>query len=283
MNRLTEYEKSIIDNKGTEPRGSGLYNHHSAKGFYQCKKCAANLYRSEHKFPSTCGWPSFDDEIPDAVNRLPDADGLRIEILCNNCGAHLGHIFEGERLTDKNVRHCVNSASLTFKPVEEGQSASAIFASGCFWGTEYFLGRLPGVIQTEVGYIGGEKKHPTYEEVCQGTTGHVEAVQVYYDTLKVTYEDLAILFFETHNFSQRDGQGPDIGTQYRSKAFPKTEEEKTVLNNLIDTLKSKGYEVATQIESYSTFWKAEEYHQNYYEKGGQSPYCHTYSKIFERG
>lgn len=118
-NKLTDEEVRIIVNKGTEYPGTSEYEHNKAEGVYLCKRCNNPLYKSEYKFQSHCGWPSFDDEIPGAVKRVPGVDGRRTEIVCANCDAHLGHVFEGEYLTPKNVRHCVNSLSMTFVPVEE--------------------------------------------------------------------------------------------------------------------------------------------------------------------
>lgn len=278
--KLTAEEKRIIVNKGTEAPFTGKYDDFYEEGTYTCKRCGAELYESSSKFKSGCGWPSFDDEIPGAVKRQVDADGVRTEILCANCGAHLGHVFEGEGHTQKNVRHCVNSISMDFIPAQKKQTEAAIFASGCFWGTEYHFLKAPGVISTTAGYIGGHVDNPTYKQVCTDKTGHAEAVEVVYDPSKISYEQLAKLFFETHDFTQLDRQGPDIGKQYRSAIFYLNDKQKETAAELVEELEKKGYDVKTEITKAGKFWPAEEYHQEYYEKTGKSPYCHVYKKIF---
>jgi len=285
-NPLTPEEKAVILNKGTERPFTGEYDKTFEKGTYVCKQCDAPLYRSDDKFDAHCGWPSFDAEISGAVKRIPDADGQRTEIECANCGAHLGHVFIGEGLTPKNTRYCVNSISMKFIPAAETTEANnkaheiAYFASGCFWGTQYYLMKAPGVISTTVGYMGGHTKNPTYKEVCTGQTGHVETTEVVFDNTKTTYEDLVKLYYETHDFTQVGGQGPDIGDQYRSVIFYASEDQKKIADKYVAILTAKGYKVATLIRPAPEFWKAEDYHQEYYEKKQGTPYCHIYRKIF---
>ena len=155
-----------------------------------------------------------------------------------------------------------------------------IVGMGCFWGAERLFWQQPGVYSTSVGYSGGFTPNPTYEEVCTGKTGHAEAVEVLYDPAKTSYEKLAKLFFETHNFTQLNRQGPDIGTQYRSGIFYLNEKQRQIGLQLIETLRAKGYEVKTELTAAGKFWPAEKYHQDYYEKTTGTPYCHIYRKIF---
>ncbi|TAK73823.1 MAG: methionine-R-sulfoxide reductase, partial [Gammaproteobacteria bacterium] len=172
---------AVVQEKGTERPFSGEYDDFDEAGTYLCRQCGLALYRSHTKFHSGCGWPSFDEEVGGAVLHEPDADGSRTEILCARCRAHLGHVFAGEGFTSRNQRHCVNSLSLDFVPnLTVKDTDEAIFAAGCFWGVEYYLKQLPGVLKTEVGYTGGHQKNPTYQQVCSGTTGHYEAIRVIY-------------------------------------------------------------------------------------------------------
>jgi len=288
--KLTAEEERVIVRKGTERPFSGKYNNHFEKGSYTCKRCGAKLFESSSKFKSGCGWPSFDEQIEGAVKWQKDADGVppslklrrinRTEIICAKCGGHLGHIFLGEGLTPKNTRYCVNSISMDFVAEEKQQREKAIFASGCFWGTEYYFKGAPGVTSTTVGYTGGHLDNPSYKRVCTDRTGHAEAVKVEYDSSKTSFGELAKLFFETHDFTQHNRQGPDVGTQYRSAIFYLNEQQREVATQLVQNLEKKGYGVKTQIVPAKEFWPAEEYHQDYYEKKGKVPYCHTSKKVF---
>jgi len=299
LKKLTPEEERVILHKGTERPFTGKYWNSKEDGVYVCKQCGAPLYRSKDKFDSHCGWPSFDDEIPGAVKRQPDADGRRTEIVCANCGGHLGHVFFGEGFTPKNTRHCVNSISMDFIPAAKwaqqhpeaattkGEPADgshrterAIFAGGCFWGVEALLKDKAGVIETTVGYTGGHTDRPTYHDVCYTDTGHAEAVEVIFDPDVVSFEALCRYFFEIHDPTQVNGQGPDRGYQYRSAVFYTSDEQKAITEKLIAELKAKGFKVATQVQKAGKFWKAEEYHQDYYAKTGKAPYCHHYTKRF---
>lgn len=172
---------------------------------------------------------------------------------------------------------------MTSKAESEGISAKnskAYFAGGCFWGVEYLFEKKKGVLDARSGYMGGKLEDPTYQDVSYKDTGHVEVVEVEYDQTQVTYEELARLFFEIHDPTQKDGQGPDIGDQYLSVVFYNDEAEREVAEKLIKILEDKEYKIATEVKKADTFWKAEEYHQDYYTKTKKVPYCHSYTKRF---
>lgn len=278
---LTKAEERVIVHKGTETPFSGEYWDFHEDGVYHCRRCGAELFDATSKFDSGCGWPSFDFSLPGAVKELPDADGMRTEIVCAACGAHLGHVFLGEGFTQKNTRHCVNSISLEFTAREatvdvqgEEPVKEAYFAGGCFWGVEFYMEQAPGVVDVTSGYMGGTVADPTYEQVCGGRTGHLEAVRVRYDPGTTNFETLAKLFFEIHDPTQADGQGPDIGMQYLSAVFTSNPEELAAAGGLVRRLEAKGLKVATEIRPMETFYPAESYHQDYYRKTGKHPYCH---------
>jgi peptide methionine sulfoxide reductase msrA/msrB len=159
-------------------------------------------------------------------------------------------------------------------------ACKAIFAGGCFWGVEYYFKRAKGVLSTRVGYIGGTTDSPTYKQVCYEHTGHAEAIEITFDPSKTSYEEMAKLFFETHDPAQSNRQGPDVGEQYRSEVFYLDEEQQAIAERLIPLLTAKGFDVATRVTRATTFWPAEEYHQDYYAKTRSAPYCHRYVKRF---
>ena len=171
-------------------------------------------------------------------------------------------------------------ALLAATPVQAQNLEKAAFAGGCFWGVEYWFDRTPGVVLAESGYMGGRTSSPSYKEVCGGETGHAEVVRVEFDPARTSYEALARVFFEIHDPTQVDRQGPDVGEQYRSVVFPKDAEQRRVVEKLIAELEGRGLKVATSLEPAGEFWKAEEYHRDYYEHKGSTPYCHVRVKRF---
>lgn len=262
---LTPEVLHIIQDKGTEPPFAYSDEAHDEAGTYLCRQCGLALFHTQAKFHSGCGWPSFDNAIQDNVKTVPDSDGRRTEILCRRCDAHLGHVFSGEGFTPTNTRHCVNTLSLDFVSdpnVEDTEEA--IFAAGCFWGVQKRFNQVPGVVKTEVGYTGGQIDYPSYEMVCSDKTGHVEAIRVVFDPQKTNYEKLLEAFFQLHNPTQPDGQGPDRGSQYLSKLFCYNEAQRQLAQKAIARLKQSNLPVVTIISDVSIFWPAESGHQNYY-------------------
>ena len=268
--------------KSTEPPHTGAYNRTISQGSYLCRRCGIALFRGSSQFDSGCGWPSFDATASSMVHSLVDADGQRMEVRCKRCDAHLGHVFDGEYLTTKNRRYCINSASIDF--VDEASvldSEEAILAGGCFWGVDYYLRQIPGVLKVEVGYSGGVTLNPSYEQVCSGQTGHYEAVRVVFDAAKTNYRTLLKHYFEIHDPTQATGQGPDLGQRYQSAIFYYNQTQCVEAEFLIHQLKQKGYDVTTRLLNAQVFWPAEALHQNYYEKQHQTPYCHQRIARFE--
>jgi peptide methionine sulfoxide reductase msrA/msrB len=156
----------------------------------------------------------------------------------------------------------------------------AYFAGGCFWGVEHYMQQLDGVVSVESGYMGGHVETPSYEDVLTHESGHLEAVRVRFDPARIGYEQVAKRFFEIHDPTQADGQGPDIGSQYLSAVFYSSPAQKQATEQLIAQLEARGYDVVTELRAADKFWPAEDYHQDYYAKNGKTPYCHGRVKRF---
>jgi peptide methionine sulfoxide reductase msrA/msrB len=169
-------------------------------------------------------------------------------------------------------------------PVKASAQATdhfAYFAGGCFWGVEHYMEQIDGVVGVESGYMGGHVDSPTYADVSSMTSGHLETVRVRFDPKRVSYETIAKRFFEIHDPTQADGQGPDVGPEYHSAVFFADDEQKATTEKLIAQLKARGYDVVTEVRPAETFWQAEDFHQDYYAKTGKTPYCHSRVKRFE--
>jgi peptide methionine sulfoxide reductase msrA/msrB len=269
---LSAEERRIIVDKGTEAPFTGEYDDFYQAGIFVCKACGNHLYDSSTKFDAGCGWPAFDKVKKGAVHQNSDFDlGYeRTEITCAKCEGHLGHVFKGEKLTVENTRHCVNSLSIRFIPNDSLKRAT--FAAGCFWGVEELYRPLDGVYSTEVGYIGGRTENPTYKDICYNHTGHAEAVEVFYDPTKIDYEELIKIFWENHNPTTLNRQGPDVGDQYRSAVFFHDQDQEQIALQTKEQLDKSGKfknAVVTKIVPAVTFYRAEEYHQDYLFKRGK--------------
>lgn len=286
---LTPEQFHVMRNSGTERAFTGQYDNFYEDGIYACAACGTPLFSSESKYDHGTGWPSFTEALEkDTVVYRDDYSLLmkRVEVRCSVCGSHLGHAFDdGPPPTHKHF--CINSAALDFKSKDDESaskapdtvqkngrenkpaSETATFAAGCFWGVEYKFGQLKGVLSTTVGYTGGEAKNPTYRQVCSDETGHAEAVHIIYDPEEITYEELVDFFFKIHDPTQLNRQGLDVGSQYRSAIFYHDEMQKQTALKVIEDLNTSGRfkkPIATHVVSYSEFYKAEDYHQKYYEK-----------------
>jgi peptide methionine sulfoxide reductase msrA/msrB len=258
------------------------------------------LFSSLDKYDSGSGWPSFVRPIESsALNEKVDHRiGLeRIEVQSQKSGSHLGHVFDdGPLPTGK--RFCINSAALRFVPVSELQAQGygkylfqfaqkkgwqiATLAGGCFWGMESILKKVSGVIETQVGYTGGNTHAVTYEEVSTGKTGHAESIQILFDPKKVSYENILIFYFKIHDPTTANQQGNDIGTQYRSAIFFANDDQKKIAETIKQRVEKSGKwkkPVVTQIAPLSQFIRAEEYHQKYHEKHPHGYTCHYIRKI----
>lgn len=264
MPPLEPEERCVLLESATEKPGCGRYEGFSEKGLYLCRQCGNPLYRWDAKFDCGCGWPAFDRNLPEAVREKADPDGMRKEIVCANCGGHLGHVFRGEGFTSTNTRHCVNSLALWHVATREAR-----FAAGCFWGVEHAFSSLKGVVLALSGYSGGKTPDPTYRQVCGGNTGHAESVRVDFLPDEISYEKLLGVFFEIHDPTQRNRQGPDVGPQYRSAIFYLDEGQHRLAEAAIEKLRVEGVPVVTELLPADAFYDAEDDHQRYFEKQGK--------------
>ncbi len=281
---LTPEQFNVLINKGTERPYSGKLLHNDKTGDYVCAACDNVLFNSDAKFDSHCGWPSFDKAIENSkvIAKTDKSHGMeRTEVLCAKCGGHLGHLFE-DGPTQTGMRYCINSAALGFKQTQKNaltaipKSDTVVLAGGCFWSMQAIYQKLKGVTHVEVGYAGGTKPNPGYADVSSGKTGYAESVEVVYNTDEIKLVDILKVFFSIHNPTTMNRQGADEGTQYRSAVFFNNVQQKNATAEVIESLqKNKVFDnaIVTKVEPLKKFYKAEDYHQDYYNNNKGQGYC----------
>lgn len=317
LKNLTPQEYEITQNEGTEAPFTNKYWDNKKEGIYVDTVSGKALFSSKDKYMSGSGWPSFTKSInQDEIKTKKDnkLNSERIEIHSQSAKTHLGHVFNDGPKEKGGKRFCVNSASLKFIPLSQlkqkgyeqylklfgnknsadsaaknknfdfknqnknsAKTETATLAGGCFWGVEHLLKKLPGVISSQAGYIGGTTENPTYKSISTGLTSHAEAVQIVFDPQKISYKEVLSYFWRLHNPTELNRQGPDVGTQYRSAIFYHSELQKDLAKKSLAEFDNSGVfkkKVVTQIIKTSTFYPAEEYHQDYFKKN-TGLVCHT--------
>jgi peptide methionine sulfoxide reductase msrA/msrB len=295
--RLSPEQHRIMKQNGTELPFANPYWDNKKPGLYVDAISGEPLFSSTDKFDSGTGWPSFTAPVlrDNVEERLDTSHGMRrVEVRSKKSDSHLGHVFD-DGPAPAGRRYCINSAALRFIPAEnlqregygeylamfgdfpESKTETAVFGAGCFWGVESAFRRLPGIVRTTAGYMGGTTEDPSYEEVCTDRTGHAEVVKVEFDPAKISYHELLEVFWNLHDPTTLNRQGPDLGTQYRSVIFTENSaQEKSAMASLEALARSGKLErrIVTQIVPAKEFYPAEEYHQQYFEKRGIKPVCH---------
>ena len=271
--QLTPEQHQVTRQKGTEKAFSSEMCSLFEPGQYACVCCDTPLFDAEKKFESGTGWPSFTQPRTDnAVAYYADqSHGMqRVETVCNTCGAHLGHVFP-DGPDPNGLRYCINAVAL--KKIEKPE-AVATFGGGCFWCTEAIFQELQGVKNVQSGYSGGETTNPNYRDVCSGSTGHAEVVQITFDPEKISYADLVRIHLSTHDPTQMNQQGADKGTQYRSIILAHDKDQDETARKIIEEMAPVfDDKIVTEVKPFSRFFVAESYHQNYYADNPEKAYC----------